>query len=159
MRPDGDRPVHSRMLADRVLAALSRPELRNVLSLKIEMQPDSAAVVQVEMLVSERVAAELETALVQFDLVPKSSAPTMEGVCSQDAARERELEAIFAQVRADMDRLGLNLPPKGPSPSWRQRFLAAASRWWKCWPGRGRSIAPSPAPQSSRPISDRGAEG
>lgn len=73
MQPDGDRVVHSRVLADRVLAALSRPELRNVLSLKIDMQPDSAAILQVEMIVSERVAAELETALVQFELVPKAT--------------------------------------------------------------------------------------
>ena len=159
MQPDGDRVVHSRMLAHRVLAALSRPELRNVLSLKIEMQPDSAAVLQVEMIVSERVAAELETALLQFDLVPKLPEQAREEARAQYAARTRELEAIFAQVRGDLDRLSASLAPKESPPSWRQRFLAAASRWWRCLPGRGRSIAPVPEPQSAKPMSDRGAEG
>lgn len=143
--PHESRALSSRELAQRILAAAGVPKDLRVTSVELQMRPDTVATLLIQCVVSDAMAGALETDLRRYALV------------QMGGAGERDCESIFAQVRCDLDRLGRGLPPKGSLPSWRQRFLAAASRWCARWPGLWRSIAPSPEPQSAKPLSDRGA--
>lgn len=73
-QPARRRILSAQELARRLLAALDVPDMKNVVRLQLDMRPGCAAELRVEVLVTERMTIELETALRTFELEPKSPA-------------------------------------------------------------------------------------